>query len=165
MRSTFNKAACFVVRLKRTTKETQVATRKTNIIAEVTLCRVSANVTPKRSNVNKAPWKLELLNNAGKTMKKENIGMKSKVRFKKKPAPIPETQASNKQNKYKLKTLAILFANNARKMNKINVSVFIRGSNDCKSRLPAAYSWLNKEFLSIPAALIKDRWIKPRLAI
>ena len=91
--------------------------------------------------------------------------MNNHVRFKKKSKPIPETETSNRQNRYKLKRVTTLFVNIARRINKINVSTFIRGSNDCINNLPAAYSWLNKEFFSKSDAEIRERWIKPLLII
>jgi hypothetical protein len=75
---------------------------------------------------------LKTLNNAGSAIKSENKGMNTQVLFKKNKRPIREKRTKIRHSIYKYEIRYTFFRRMTKIIKERIVSVFIRGSIDCR---------------------------------
>jgi len=160
IRNTLNKTVCFVTRLNSTTKDTEAMTRVTNNTAPDKPGRVITNLNPSNLKINNGSPGVKVENNAGVAIKSEKTGINIQVLFKKNTRLILEKETNNKQNKYKHIKRGVLFIRRVEMRKKAKVTVFIRGSIDCKNPSPEAYSSAKIDSLKKDKVLKIERSIK-----
>src|SRR4030042_911587 len=140
MRKTLSNSKCFVVILKRTTKDTAVVTRTTNNCAPNKPCLVMMILNPPSFMLSSASPGVKTLNNAGTAIKRENSGMNIKDRLRKKFRLMLEQYDKSKHSAYSPSKTKIFFVRRTETIKRRNVIVFIQGSIDCNSPFFNAYS-------------------------
>jgi len=160
MRNTLSKAVCLVTKPSSITKDTEVMTRVTNNTAPDKPGRVITNLNPSNLKINNGSPGVKVENNAGMAIKSEKIGINIQVLFKKNPRLILEKGVNSKQNKYKHIKRGMLFIRSAAMRKNAKVTVFIRGSIDCRNPSPDAYSSAKMDSLKKDSATRRERSIK-----
>lgn len=160
MRNTLSNSVCLVVRLNKITKDTDVTTRITNIIAPNRPGLVIINFIPKTLKLNSASPGVKALNNAGMAIKREKIGINIQVLFKKNPRGILEKYVSKRQNKYRQTKREILFITSPDIRNNAKDTALILGSINCKKPLCKACSSANIDSFRKDSADRTERSIK-----
>jgi len=142
------------------TKDTQALTRVTNNSAPNKPGRVIINFTPDNLKVRSGSPGVKPENNAGMAIKREKMGINTKVLFRKNPKRILEKDANKRQNKYEHNKSGMLFIISAAMIKSAKVAAFTLGSMDCKNPFFRAYSSAKMDSRKKDKALRIERSIK-----